>query len=113
MAFVHGFAVVWVDRLLRRRCVRYPPEGQTSTGESGLRDQLLRTTRSTTHYGRGPGVGRALGAGLSLGVGVGRGVGVEAGVAVAVGVGLAVGVGVGVPPAGASIVTVIGEPVLK
>ena len=38
-------------------------------------------------------------------------VAVEVGVAVAVGV--AVGVGVGVPPAGAWIATIIGEPVLK
>jgi hypothetical protein len=34
-------------------------------------------------------------------------------VAVGVGVGVAVGVGVGVPPAGAWIATIIGEPVLK
>ena len=46
---------------------------------------------------------------FDLGVGVGRGVAVG----VAVDVAVAVGVGVGVPPAGAWIATVIGEPVLK
>ena len=46
--------------------------------------------------------------GLPLGVGVGRGV------AVGVGLGVAVGVGVGLAaPAGAWIVTVIDDPVLK
>ena len=44
---------------------------------------------------------------------MGRGVAVAVVVAVAVGVGLAVGVGVGVPPAGAWIETIMGEPVLK
>jgi hypothetical protein len=48
---------------------------------------------------------------LDLGDGVGLGVAV--GVAVAVAVAVAVGVGVGVPPAGAWIATIIGEPVLK
>ena len=43
--------------------------------------------------------------------GVGVGLGVAVGVAVAVAV--AVGVGVGVPPAGAWIATIMGEPVLK
>jgi hypothetical protein len=50
-------------------------------------------------YGRGNGVGRGLGGGLGLGDGVGLGV--------------AVGVGVGVPPVGAWIATIMGEPVLK
>lgn len=49
-------------------------------------------------------MGRGLGDGLVLGVGVG--LGVEVGVAVALGVGVA-------PAAGASIPTVIGDPVLK
>lgn len=40
-------------------------------------------------------------------------VGVAVAVAVGVGVAVAVGVGVGVPPAGAWIATIIGEPVLK
>ena len=48
---------------------------------------------------------------MDLGDGVGLGVAV--GVAVAVAVAVAVGVGVGVPPAGAWIATIIGEPVLK
>ena len=56
-------------------------------------------------YGRGGGVGRGLGDEMGLGVGVGRGV--------AVAVAVAVGVGVGVPPAGAWIATIIGDPVLK
>jgi hypothetical protein len=56
-------------------------------------------------YGRGAGVGRLLGEGLVLGDGVGLGV--------AVAVAVAVGVGEGVPPAGAWIATIIGEPVLK
>jgi len=70
-------------------------------------------------YGRGAGVGRALGDAIGLGDGVGLGVvvGVAVDVAVAVAVGVAVavavGVGVGVPPAGAWIATIIGEPVLK
>ena len=46
-----------------------------------------------------------------MGRGVAVAVAVDVGVAVAVGV--AVGVGVGVPPAGAWIATIIGEPVLK
>lgn len=51
----------------------------------------------------------------SQGVGVAVGVGVGVGEAVEVGdgVGLAVGVGLGVPPDGAWIATIIGEPVLK
>jgi hypothetical protein len=60
-------------------------------------------------YGRGGGVGRALGDAMGLGDGVGRGVAVG----VAVDVAVAVGVGVGVPPAGAWIATIIGDPVLK
>jgi hypothetical protein len=48
---------------------------------------------------------------VGLGLGVGLAVGVEVGVGVVVGVG--VGVGVGVPPAGAWIAAVMGEPVLK
>ena len=90
----------------------------------------------TNHrYDRGTGVGRILGVGPVLGVGLGLGVevavavgvavGVEVAVAVAVEVGVgvdvaeavavavAVGVGVGVPPAGAWIATIMGEPVLK
>ena len=68
-----------------------------------------------TRYGRGGGVGRALGVEIGLGVGVGLGVDVAVAVAVgvAVAVAVAVGVGVGVPPAGAWIATIIGEPVLK
>ena len=46
-----------------------------------------------------------------MAVGVAVAVAVAVGVAVAVAV--AVGVGVGVPPAGAWIATIIGEPVLK
>ena len=64
-------------------------------------------------YGRGAGVGRALGVEIGLGVGVGLGVVVGVAVDVAVAVAVAVGVGVGVPPAGAWIATIIGEPVLK
>ena len=75
-------------------------------------------------YGRGGGVWRGLGDGPTLGVGVGLGVevgvgvavavAVAVGVAVAVAVAVAVGLGVGVPPpAGASIATVMGDPVLK
>jgi hypothetical protein len=40
-------------------------------------------------------------------------VAVAVGVGVAVAVAVGVGVGVGVPPAGATIATIIGEPVLK
>ena len=50
---------------------------------------------------------------MGLGDGVGLGVAVGVAVDVAVAVGVAVGVGVGVPPAGAWIATIIGEPVLK
>jgi hypothetical protein len=72
-------------------------------------------------YGRGGGVGRILGVGKVLGVGLGLGlevgVGVEVAVAVAVGVELAVavalGVAVGLPPPGAWIPAVMGDPVLK
>lgn len=77
----------------------------------------------STSYGRGTGVGRGLGDAMGLGDGVGLGVivgvavglavAVAVGVAVAVAVAVAVGVGVGVPPAGAWIATIIGEPVLK
>ena len=70
-----------------------------------LEAKNIFTSRSTRKgsYGRGSGVGRGLGDGVDLGAAVG------VGVAVAV----AVGVGVGVPPAGAWIATIIGEPVLK
>jgi hypothetical protein len=51
--------------------------------------------------------------GLGVAVGIGVDVAVGVGVDVAVGVAVAVGVGVGVPPAGAWIATIIGEPVLK
>jgi len=79
-------------------------------------DQRIRSSQ-----GLGAGVGRGLapGLGLAVGVGLGVGVGVAVAVTVAVGVGVAVavavGVGVGVdaPPAGATIATIIGEPVLK
>lgn len=66
-------------------------------------------------YGRGGGVGRGLDGGLDLGVGLGLGVDVGVGVGVGVGVAVAVGVGVGVgvPPAGARMATVMGDPVLK
>ena len=50
-----------------------------------------------------------MGRGVAVDVAVGVAVAVAVGVAVAV----AVGVGVGVPPAGAWIATIIGEPVLK
>jgi hypothetical protein len=79
---------------------------------------------STNHagspaYRRGGGLGRGLEAGLglavgvALGVGVGVGVGVREGVGVDVAVAVGVGVGVDVPPTGATIATIIGEPVLK
>ena len=48
-----------------------------------------------------------------MGRGVAVAVAVDVAVAVGVVVAVAVGVGVGVPPAGAWIVTIIGEPVLK
>ena len=48
-----------------------------------------------------------------MGLGDGVGLGVVVGVAVGVAVAVAVGVGVGVPPAGAWIATIIGEPILK
>jgi hypothetical protein len=70
-----------------------------------------------TAYGLdgGVGLGRDCGVDLGEGVALGVGVGVGVGVAVAVAVAVAVGVGVGVASAktGASITTVIGEPVLK
>jgi len=50
---------------------------------------------------------------VMVGVAVDEAVAVAVGVAVAVAVAVAVGVGVGVPPAGAWIATIIGEPVLK
>jgi len=59
------------------------------------------------------GVGVGVGVGVNVAVGVGVRVGVGLAVAVAVGDGLAVGVGVGVPPAGAWIATMVGDPVLK
>src|SRR5207237_2412634 len=58
-------------------------------------------------------VGVGVGVGVKVAVGVGVRVGVGLAVAVAVGDGLAVGVGVGVPPAGAWIATMVGDPVLK
>ena len=64
--------------------------------------------------GRGFGVTLGRGVRVGLAVGVGVAVGVALGVAVAVAVAVGVGVGVGmVPPAGAWIATIIGEPVLK
>src|ERR1044071_3251310 len=51
--------------------------------------------------------------GVGVGVGVNVAVGDGLAVGLGVGVGLAVGLGVGVPPAGACIATVMGEPVLK
>ena len=59
------------------------------------------------------GVGVGVGVNVAVAVGVRVDVGVGLAVALGVGVGLAVGVGVGVPPAGPSIATVIGDPVLK
>jgi len=58
-------------------------------------------------------VGVGVGVGVKVAVGVGVRVGVGLAVAVAVGDGLAVGVGVGVPPIGAWIATMVGDPVLK
>ena len=62
-------------------------------------------------------MGRGVAVAVAVDVGVAVAVGVEVGVAVAVGVevavAVAVGVGVGLPPAGAWIATIIGEPVLK
>ena len=71
--------------------------------------------------GRGRGCGEDLGEGVGRGVEVGVGVdvavaaavGVGVDVAVAVAVAVGVGVGVVVPPPGARIATIIGEPVLK
>ena len=50
---------------------------------------------------------------MGRGVAVAVAVDVAVAVGVAVGVAVAVGVGVGLPPAGAWIATIIGEPVLK
>jgi len=58
-------------------------------------------------------VGVGVGVGVKVAVGVGVRVGVGLAVTVAVGDGLAVGVGVGVPPIGAWIATMVGDPVLK
>jgi hypothetical protein len=54
-----------------------------------------------------------VGLGVAVGLAVDVAVGVAVDVAVGVAVAVAVGVGVGVPPAGAWIATIMGEPVLK
>ena len=105
-------------RLLRDRTLLHVPSRQFTN--------LIRLFTARA-YGRGGGVGRGLGEAVLLGEGVGRGVAVGVGVAVAVAVAVAVGVvvavavavavavgvGVAVPPAGAWIPTVMGDPVLK